>query len=111
MKIKSTFSLLAFAFLFIITTSANLEARHHRHTTSYVEVVNHSYYPQQYVVHEYRPQPVYVAPAPVYVSQPVQTVVYQQPVVYQERTYVRERSCPGALITSFALGLGFGLLR
>jgi hypothetical protein len=119
MNLKSTYSLLAFAFLFIITTSTNLEARHHRHS-SYVEVVNHTYYPPQYVVHQYQPQPIYVAqprpvyvsqPAQVFVTQPVQTVVYQQPVIYQERTYVRERSSAAGLITSFALGLGFGLLR
>lgn len=102
---KTIYALLALACLFTCTTSTKLEARHSRCV----------YVNQAYVVPAYYNPPQYV-----YVQQPVQTVVYSQPVqtivysqpIYQERVIVRERCNPAAgLITSFALGLGFGLLR
>ncbi len=111
MKLKSTF-LLVLSSLFILSANVNLEARHSRHYNR-VEVINqtyvtHGYYPQ-YVVQPYYPQPVYVsAPAPVYVEQPV---VYVGAPVCRERVVVRERTSPAAIFTSFALGLGIGLIR
>lgn len=107
---KSIYALLTLACLFTFASTTNLEARHHTHfvTRSYYAPTPQyvvQYYPQQVFVQ----QPVYVQ-QPVFVQQPVQTVVYQQPVC--RRVFVRERCNPAAgLITSFALGLGLGLLR
>lgn len=107
MKLKTARNFIVLAFLFIFTTNLSLEARHHHHRYTEVHVVNQQYitpvYSQPYVVQQYY-QPVYAYPtAPV--------VVYEQaPVVYQERVYVRERSCPGKSLVTFALGLGIGLL-
>lgn len=109
MKLKTARNLIVLAFLFIFTANFSLEARHYHHRYTEVHVVNQQYYTpvytqSPYVVQQYYQQPVYaVQPAPV--------VVYQQaPVVYQERVYVRERSCPGKSLVTFALGLGIGLL-
>lgn len=113
MNLKPTYLLLTLAFLFTFTTNANLEARQGRHTKR-VEVINHTYY-SPYTTHyvEYYPQPVYItpAPSPVFVAQPQPVIYAEQPVVYRERVVVRERTSPVSLFTSFALGLGIGLIR
>lgn len=102
MKLKSAHFLTLFIFLFIFTANISLEARHHhRRTTTYITNTYVAPAPQPvYVVQEYRQPAVYA---------PVQTVVYQQPI-YQERAVIRERQSPASFFTSFALGLGFGLL-
>ena len=98
MKLKTLYTLITFACLFVFTANMTLEARHHRHVEINNTYITPAYYTNSYVVE----QPVYVR----------QYVPVAQPVVYQERVIVRDRCCPAAsLITSFALGLGFGLLR
>lgn len=96
---KQLYTFVIFTCLFVFSANLALEARHHHH----VEIRNTYITPAYYT-------PAYVVEQPVYVRQ-YAPVVYSQPV-YQERVIVRDRCCPAAgLITSFALGLGFGLLR